>query len=300
MKKLLIFLILFTLTFTNCKKIIRPGRKPRKISKIIPYKSNSIYFEEERLNVNYLYVENYLKKDSDDIIFFLHGIYRTEFEWVEEKGFGELFYQVINKNPQLKSYTVIAISLGGAYLFINEAPAPFHVDLETFFLNKIIPYFKNKLSKNGNVYLIGHSLGGFNSLMVSLRNPDKIKAIAIISPYVAPISPFSPQFEQKGRELKMPRTQILMLKNMLTRAFETPSKWLAYNPFVLIKKQQQFPYISISGAQNDLPGFADSIEDFSQELEKYNIAYYYCKSAGDHRTTCMNIYYNFLKQISNY
>ncbi|MBN2547040.1 MAG: hypothetical protein JXB50_14660 [Spirochaetes bacterium] len=299
MKKKFLYIAFIFIFFVSCIKIIRQGVKPEIIDKTIPFEYGKYLIADEKIMVKFAIVENFIKKDSDDIIFYLHGINRSELEWIEENGFGAMFYNVIKENPSLDSFTVISISLGGAFVFIEDAPFPYSANLESLFLNNIIPYFKNKYLKTGNVYLIGHSLGGYNSITISFRYPDKIKAIAVISPYVAPISPFSSDFDKKGTELNMPKLQVKILKTLLISAYESESKWFEYNPFMLIEKQDKFPYISISDAKNDLPGFEWSIDNFVKELEKNNIEHAYCKSEGDHRSTCKKIFYNFLEKISN-
>jgi pimeloyl-ACP methyl ester carboxylesterase len=298
MKQSMIFCIILLLFFTGCKKFIPEGVMPSKLEKDIPYQSGKVYFKDERIELKYLAVQNYVKKDCEDIIFYFHGFNRTEYEWMEANGFGKMFYNVIKENAELRSFTVVSITIGGMYLFIDGAPEPFSADLESLFINKIVPYFKEKYSKSGNVYLIGHSLGGFNALMLGLRHADKFPAITVISPYVAPLSPFTPEFEQKGRELKMPEFQIKYLTMLLTNAFGTEKKWEEYNPFVLVKTQKNLPFISISDAKYDLPGFEWSVDNFSKELEERDALYSYCKSQGDHRTTCMKIFYDYLKYIS--
>jgi S-formylglutathione hydrolase FrmB len=297
-KKIILSSFIILLSLAGCKKLIQQGISPLRLENEIKYKSGSVFFKDERLEVKYATIQNYIRQDSDDLIIYLHGINCTELEWLEKNGIGKTFYDVVRENPKFNSLTVVSITLGGAYLFIENAPPPFSANLETFFLDKIIPYFKDALSKKGNVYLVGHSLGGFNSLMVSLRHPDIIKAIAVISPYVAPISPFTPAFEEKGKELKMPQFQINLLKSMLTNAFGNEVKWYEYNPFKLIEKTGKFPFISISDAMNDLPGFEWSIDNFSTALEKHNIEHSYCKSLGNHNTACKEVFYSFLEKIS--
>ncbi len=297
-KKSLLLFLFFVVLISGCKKYIQPGIPPAHLDNDIKYKRGRVYFKKERLEVKYLYVKDYIRKDCPDIIFYLHGIYTDELEWVERNGFGTMFYNIIKENPEFKSFTVVSISLGGAYLFIQGAPYPFNADMETFFTGSIVPYFKKMLSKNGKVYLIGHSLGGFNSLMLSLRHPDMFPAIAVISPYVAPISPFTDAFDEKGRQLHMSDFQVKMLKNMLIHAFATEEKWDEYNPFKLLDKTGVYPYISLSDARNDLPGFEWSIDNFNEELVKHNVRHSFCKSGGSHDTACRKVFYDFLSEIS--
>ena len=195
---------------------------------------------------------------------------------------------------------MISISLGGAFLFVEDAPYPYDADLESLFISTIIPYFQDLLNKHRHVYLIGHSMGGFNALMLALRNPSKFTCIATISPFVAPISPFSKEFEIRGKELRMSKFQIFMIKNMLTTAFETQEKWTKYNPFNLINNfdDNEYPFIILSSATNDLPGFAVSINGFSKLLDKKDFPYYYCEAEGDHKSICHNVFYKFLEKIN--
>jgi pimeloyl-ACP methyl ester carboxylesterase len=232
------------------------------------------------------------------MIIFLHGFNGTELDWVKDKGFGSLYYETLKANPELKSLPVVSISIGGIYVFEDGAPDPYNADLEQMFFNDIIPYFQKMLSVNNKVYLIGHSLGGFNSLSLSLRHPDKISGIAVISPYVAPISPFTDEFDKKGKELKMSDFQVKFLKTLLTGAYVTEKKWFEYNPFKLVESGKSFPYISISDAKNDLPGFEWSIDNFNALLDEKSIRHNYCKSSGDHNTACKDLFYEFLKNIS--
>jgi pimeloyl-ACP methyl ester carboxylesterase len=283
----------------GCKQTVNFGSKPAMIDKNISFEKGSIKFGEKITETRYVTVSDQVRKDNNDIAFYLHGFGMSEYEWISKGGFGSLFYDTLRTNPDLPSMTVVSISLGGIFVFIDGAPEPYNADLDKLLITEIIPYFKKKYAKSGNVYLIGHSLGGFNSLTVSLRHPDIIKGIAVISPYVAPISPFTPEFDKKGRELKMPGYQIKMLKNLLTSAYINEENWYRYNPFQLVETGKEFPFIAISDAKSDLPGFEWSIDNFADLLEKKGVSHVFCKSEGDHNTTCKLFFNEFLTRISN-
>jgi pimeloyl-ACP methyl ester carboxylesterase len=296
----MLILSLILLVLTGCKKNIAFGQRPMVLDKDIKYEKGSVHFNEDNLDVKYIVVRDHLRKDSDDgIVFYLHGFNRTEYEWVEDGGFGSLFYRTLKSNPDLKSYTVVSISLGGIFVFVDGAPSPYNADLEKMFFDRIVPYFREKLSKKDGIYLVGHSLGGYNSLTLALRHPDSISAIAVISPYVAPISPFTTRFDEKGKELKMTGFQIKMLKSLLTGAYSTEEKWDSYNPFMLAQTADKFPFISVSDAKNDLPGFEWSIDNFNAILEKKGARHSYCKSEGDHNSTCDDFFSDFLFTLSS-
>lgn len=296
--KHLYILCIFVLILFNCN-YFRFGLKPANLEKSIEFEKGQYVIKDKRLKVKYVITGKEENNSHDDIIFYFHGFGRSELEWVEENGFGKVYYDVIKSNPEFYSIPVVSISLGGTFLFVEDAPAPFSADIETLFIEEIVPYFQNKLNKKGNVYLIGHSMGGFNALMLSLRNPSLFRCITAISPFVAPISPYSDDFQKKGEELKMSKFQVNMSKKMLTFAFPTEKKWLEYNPFYLVEKYEdnEKPYIFLSSATEDLPGFSESIDEFSGLLKKARFDYNYCSSKGDHKSVCFNLFYGFLDFI---
>ena len=299
--KFSIFLFLSILVLlSGCKKTVQFGEKPKELQEDIAFEKGKIYFKEERLEVRFVITKELVKENkNNNIIFYFHGFNRTELEWINKGGFGNIYYNELRKNPDFKSFPVISISLGKTFLFLNYLPKPFDADTESLFINKIVPYFKDKLNCNGKVYLVGHSMGGFNALTLSLRNPEIFPMITIISPYVAPISPFTDEFDKMGEKLKMPKLQVKMLKNILTKAFQSEDEWYKYNPFKLVEENNNFPFIIMSTTTNDLPGFEASIKDFDKLLSENKIDHYFCDTPGDHNTTCRMLFFKFLEVISS-
>jgi len=297
--KLYFLLVLILMLILNCKQPIRFGQKPKAIYNDMIYKKGEIYLGDNKIPVRYV-ISNVTKDKSNDIIFYFHGLGRSEFEWVEENGFGSIYADILKQNPKFKNNTVVAISLGAGFFFLNDAPPPYNYDLEKAFIKEIIPYFKKELNINGKIYLIGHSMGGFNVLTLSLRNPDIFPVVMAISPYVATTSPFSPEFDEMGKKLNLPKFRLNILKKQLLMAFENEDKWNEYNPYELIKnsKTKKYPYIIITRASEDLPGFNETISDFVSVLKKYNVPYNHCESKGDHHSVCQHAFYVFLNQIS--
>ncbi len=295
----IIFCLSILILLFNCKKIIQFGEKPKEIQEDIIFEQGKVYFKEERLEARYVITKELVKQNKNNsIIFYFHGFGKTELEWVNKNGFGKKYYDVLRNNPDFKSFPVVSISLGGSFLFLKYLPAPYDADIEALFINKIVPYFKEKLKANGKIYLVGHSMGGFNALTLSLRNPEVFPAIAVVSPYVAPISPFTDEFDKMGEKLKMPKLQTKILKTILKKAFQTEEEWYKYNPFRLIEKKEKFPYIIISAATDDLPGFEDAIKYFTDSLIEKKIDHYFCNITGDHNTTCKLLFSKFLNVIS--
>lgn len=300
MKYIFIFIInIFIMLFFSCGSKVRFGQKPNKLDPKIKFTHAVTNFPPNSTQLRYLIVDSTDDRNTTDLIFYLHGLERTEYEWVEQNGFGSKFYSVLKEQPQFVKLPVVSISLAGSFLLIEDAPKPFDTNIESLFLKQIIPYFQKKLNRMGKVYLIGHSLGGFNSLMVSLRHPDLFTTIAIISPYTAPISPFNTkEFEAAGKKFKMSKFQIAFIKQLLTGAFGNEKKWNEYNPFALLEKDKKTPYIIMSSATKDLPGFEWAINEFDKALNEKNIPHTYCTVTGGHKDTCKKLFEEFLQRLS--
>lgn len=292
--KFIKYLLVLTI-LSSCARITF-GEKPKEREDNIKYTQGKEYFGKNKLELRYLYVNG---KNKDHTIFYFHGFNRTEEEWIEKNGFGSKYYAVLNNNLKLPDYSVVAISFSSAFMFLEDAPEPYSEDLETLFIKEIIPYFNNILDVSSDKsYLIGHSLGGYNVLSLSMRNPEVFPIVCCISPYTAPFSPWDDDFEQTGKKLKMSPNQIFLLKSMLSNAFGSKEKWNEYNPFYLLEKNDKFPFIILSSATEDLPGFNWSVNLFAQKLTEKGIPNISCETKGDHWTTCQDIFTNFLIKIS--
>ncbi len=251
---------------------------------------------DDTLEMRYLIVDG---KDKDGLIFYFHGIFRTEYEWVEENGFGSRYYSVLDSNNCYKDYPVVSISFGDAYLMINDAPDPFNADIESVFKEKVVEYFRQRLNiTTDKLYLIGHSMGGFNALMLSMRDPEMFPVSAVISPYTAPVSPWSDEFDIIGKRYNLGLVNVFLLRQMLTGAFKNVEKWNQYNPFVLATNNDKLPYLIISVANDDLPGFNWAVSSFSEHLREQSIDHYFCDIEGDHWQTCNELFVRFLGKIS--
>jgi S-formylglutathione hydrolase FrmB len=301
MKKILL-IILTVLLFSGCLKRIKFGEIPEEINNDLIIKQGTKTFlnkKDKEIEMRYIITKSGISREiSGDLIFYLHGLTGTEFDWVEKGSFGESFYQSVNLNPGFPDYYAVSVSFGRAFLVLDGLPRPYNLDLETLFINEIIPYFKNHLNCSGNVYLVGHSMGGFNCLSLSMRNPDVFKVTAVLSPYVGPISPFTDEFVENARSLGASDLNIFLMKDVLTDIFVSEERWYEYNPLKLTEEAGSHPYIVFSTAENDLPGFTESIVDFKEKLEENNIEYYFCETNGDHFSVCGLVFSKFLEVIN--
>ena len=149
---------------------------------------------------------------------------------------------------------------------------------------------------------MGHSMGGFNALLLSLGYPEKFMKCMLISPFVPYISPFDNRawenFARKAGILFLPK---VVIKSSLVRAFVTEDHWQRYLPENMIRKisNRDDLHYSISNAEYDLPGFTEAIERFTGLLEDNGIPHIHCTNPdGDHESFCQGLVTVFLDTIN--
>ncbi|HNZ27930.1 MAG TPA: alpha/beta hydrolase [Spirochaetota bacterium] len=293
------FCFIILICFTACQKIFLEGLRPGKIDKSINYDRGTLQFDEEKIKLRYIIAKNVIKNDNPcDFIIYLHGIGRTELDWVDEKSFGKRYYLLLKQNPQLKELPVVSISFGFVYVIYNEAPEPFKADLEHLFINEIVPYFRKELKCNGKIHLIGHSLGGFNALTLSLKYPDVFSNVLAISPFIMPFSPFNEEeYRNSLRGLGLRDPSMYAYQYWIKEAYKDEKNWNNYNPYCIIDNKVKKPLIFLSSAANDYPGFSEFISCFVDKLEKNNVAFFYDRSEGPHKSVSDSLYLSFLRSI---
>jgi S-formylglutathione hydrolase FrmB len=126
---------------------------------------------------------------SNDIAYYLHGGGGSEFSWQEE-GFytAQLRKEWSRQNSKLP--TVVSISFGETWILVKKNASP-HSGLFETVTAKIIPMIEKRLGGlKGRRIVFGESMGGFNSIQLSLRTSMFDKSGVICSP-MTEVSPFA-------------------------------------------------------------------------------------------------------------
>lgn len=296
---LLFFLSLFFLViFFSCQKVFLYGVKPKEITQNIDYKDKVLHLTKERLDIRYLISTQDVTKNSGDMIFYFHGIGRTELDWVDSESFGVQYYNIIKQHKELKALPVVSISFGLVYVINDDLPEPFKVNLEKVFMDKLVPFFRKKLNCYGNIYFIAHSLGAFNSLTLALRHPNMFSAILAISPFIAPYSPFDQNFVNDMVNDGFKKSKAVIYKKWLSAAYKTQKRWDEYNPYSLVGISPNNPTIFLSYSKYDYPGFELCIKKFKHKIESNGLPIYFSESNRGHKSVNDELMYQFLQYIN--
>jgi enterochelin esterase-like enzyme len=124
-------------------------------------------------------------KDSADrypVIYLLHGAGGDENEWRTKGGATETIDGLIRRG-QLRPSVVVMPSFGPASFWANGAAER----AETAFIDELLPHVESRYKvaiERSSRSIGGLSMGGYGSLNLALRYPDKFCAAAIISPGV--------------------------------------------------------------------------------------------------------------------
>ncbi|MCG8570226.1 MAG: alpha/beta fold hydrolase [Spirochaetes bacterium] len=282
------------------RRLILFGVDPKEESDCqFPCQQGNLLLDKEDLLLRYCMMDYQNQENLNDFVVFFHGAGRNEKQWIDKNGFG-YHYQKAFLEQDLSPLPVVSISIGAASLWIDQAPYPFCADLESLFINKIIPYFQKKLDRAGKVHLAGHSLGGFNALRLSLKYPDRFPSVMATSPFLSKLSPYTKSFFYRQIQ-KYPgyKQWFLFLKMILAYSYHNQTNWNLENPFGLLEKNIPKPYIFLSSSKDDLIAFRENIEAFQSLLIEKKIDHFYTVTDDSHfHPNTSAIFKSFVQKLS--
>lgn len=267
------------------------------IDKRIQYEKEIYYLNEERIKVKLLFTFNNSQNYNNEFIIFLHGSARDHTQWLDKNGFGSQYIDVFKE----RIIPVVSVSFGMSYIIKDNLPFPFEADLEKIFINKLLPYIKEKVGRNGRIHLIGHSIGAFSAFNLALKYPSIFRTVIAISPFLVKENPFNENFEYFKEALKINPSWSYLVKYNLIYAFKDQKDWYYNNPFDLLEKieRNNAPLIIITEAFRELEGFSENICAFIEKLKHKAIPCYYFKVRGHHHVSdikdAYRLFFNSLK-----
>ncbi len=238
-----LFSIAALITLISCK-FMEPN-PPAIVDPSIKYEISSIISDDYKIIMNYIYTDVSPERRAGGLIIYLHGVNRTEYDWVMIGGPGVEYYKLLKSNKDIKGCPVVSVSFGGTSFIAEGAGYPYKNGLETFLIKKAVPQLKKKYGVDGDVYLIGNDISGLNVLSLSLKNPDVFKAVLSFSPALVAVRPSDPGFESHCKDMGFSVFDIYRFKFIMSDLFEMDRFWKDYSPFELIKRRKEDPFLIV-------------------------------------------------------
>lgn len=219
--------------------------------------------------------------NSDDIIYFFHGLEGSEETWFTQY-FGTLMIQKWWKHWGYRP-RIVTVSFGPQWLLVDNARYP----LLPLFVKGVLPLLESKVGglKQGRRHLIGQSMGGFNAAEVSLQASGLFKKVALLCPAITTIGPFdsSSDIEDYIRRTGASREKVLTMLQISRSVFIDQNDWDKHNPLLLLKKPQtkKSQYL-ISVGESDDYGFQEGAAKFLQIARHHGTHAKWFPVAGGH------------------
>lgn len=164
------------------------------------------------------------------VIYFLHGMFDHQATW-QERGLKPMVDKLIDDGAIQPM--VIAIPNGGRFSFWTNGVSG-DADVEDFLLQDFMPFiertYRVRKDRDGRA-VSGISMGGFGSLKIAFKLPDRFGSVSAHSPFLLPV----PLDQLPPEELKTRRLRPFMA------TFGNPidiDLWAANNPFQLLDPEK--------------------------------------------------------------
>lgn len=216
----------------------------------------------ENLQYKFCYNQVDRSQNSQDIIFFLHGLQGSERSFFTDRD-----YQFLLQSWERREYrpTVITVSLGPEWLLIERDKKP----LISLFARKLFPKLESRVGglKEGRRLLIGSSMGGFNAAQLALRYPQDFNKVALLCPAITALGPYAKDQEIRDyiHRTKARGDYVMMLLEFSRQKIADKEEWDRHNSLELLRDFNSVfkPEFYVSAGDRDEFGFQEGAELFS-------------------------------------
>jgi Predicted hydrolase of the alpha/beta superfamily len=202
--------------------------------------------------------------DSENLIVYFHGLGGNEREWFDKPAMKDIQKTLLEKgfDPW-----IITVSFGPGWL-LTEVPGSYELFSKT--LDQILPDIERQIRPAGfkKKFLIGASMGGFNTSQVLLKRSSAFDKYMLICPAITSVGPFSSNAEVTAyifRTGANPRNVGFMIE-WGTIEFPDVLEWNKHSPLILADRVFMLPEVYISCGLRDEFGFQEGAEALYRKI----------------------------------
>lgn len=222
------------------------------------------------------------------LLVWFHGGGGSELTWGQRGGIAERLIEPM-KTGELAPFIVLSPTAGETDVFRGES--------ERALVEKVLPRVKREYRTNGVTVALGHSMGGLNAMIVSLRNPQLFSAVAVASPFLFDTSPYDSEAARQDFEKRFGAGWQGVYRRAVGSRFKTRDEFAAYDPFSRIRSGQAVPFeLLLTSGTEDRFGLFKHNEYLHETLTQRGIAHQWLVQQGVGHTTIANPeVYNWLQ-----
>lgn len=211
------------------------------------------------------------------LLVWFHGGGGSELTWGREGGIAEKLLEPM-KTGELAPFIVLSPTAGEMDVFRGES--------EKALVEKVLPRVMREYRTNGVTVALGHSMGGLNAMIVSLRHPQIFSAVAVASPFVFDTSPYDDQASLAAFEKRFGAGWQGVYRRAVGSRFETREEFAAYDPFSRIRSGQTIPFeLLLTSGTEDRFGLFKHNECLHETLAQRGISHQWLVQQGVGHTT---------------
>lgn len=237
------------------------------------------------------------KGSSDQILYLLHGRNLNEQKWEDATYYTGMIQKEWEAHKVLPP-RVVAISFGKLWLLTPHAIFGADKSYYDVIVNEAIPQIEGAMGPAKERLLLGESMGGLNSLILSLRSPKLFKRVAALCPPIYSVSPFAPTrelIEMIKRTGADPQTAFLVLR-IAGRVVDNEETWMLLSPLHLLEaaKTEDLPRFYVSGDLYDKYGIFEGAQAFVDKALSKGVSLEWRPIYGGHCATDIKSVAEFL------
>lgn len=230
-------------------------------------------------------IHNDPQSTNPHVLYYLHGLGGSEKNWKNLNAYQQLRGEWKRQGYPLP--TVVSVSFGKAWL-LTQVPRGDRKGLYDLFIQNILPELEKSLPRPfSKRFLMGESMGGFNSSQLLLKNGSLFTRVALLCPAIPTLSPYASEkevdeFLQRNQPYVDPYL-VGWMRAWGQQEFPTAQDWNQHDPIALSSRlTPQSPRLYVSCGKRDEFGFFEGSDLFARNAFEQNVRVRWVPLPGEH------------------